>query len=205
VNDSDSAVEEVVSVQEGTAPTKTSKSKQRLISVAIILMVVGIVAVLAVFRDSFRVSGAVGYPTIALLNLIASASVFVPVPGVAAVCTGGVMLSPLLTALVATVPASVGELSGYAAGRGGAGLVTKGRYYHTITRWMKKRGWLVLFVLSAVPNPVFDVAGVAAGALRYPVWRFLAILCAGKLVKFLIIAYGCHYGAEGVMRFFRIG
>lgn len=204
MNDCHSAVEER-SVQEGTAPIETSRLRQRLVSAAIILLVIGIVAVLAVFRDSFRVSGAVGYPTIALLNLVASASVFVPVPGVAAVCTGGVMLSPLFTALVATVPASVGELSGYAAGRGGAGLVTKGRYYYTIMRWMRRQGWLVLFVLSAIPNPVFDVAGVAAGALRYPVWRFLAILCAGKLVKFVVIAYACHYGAEGVTRFFRVG
>lgn len=180
------------------------KLRQRYLRIGILILVVAIVAILVAFRDQFKVTGQVGYPAIALLNLVASASIFIPVPGVAASCAGGWLLSPWLVAAVSAVPGSVGELTGYAAGFGSSGLAEKSRWYGRIMNWMRRRGWLALFVLSAVPNPVFDAAGVAAGALRFPVWKFLLILCVGKLIKFLIIAYACHYGARGVLRYFQM-
>ena len=43
-------------------------------------------------------------------------------------------------------------------------MVNKGRLYIRTEAWMRRRGWLVLFLLSVLPNPVFDLAGIAAGA-----------------------------------------
>ena len=60
---------------------------------------------------------------------------------------------------------------------------------------MRRRGWLVLFLVSLVPNPIFDIVGIAAGALHYPVWRFLGLVWAGKILKFGGIAYACTYSA----------
>ena len=60
---------------------------------------------------------------------------------------------------------------------------------------MGHHGGLVLFILSVVPNPFFDAAGIAAGALRYPVWRFLGLVWMGKTLKYLGTAYACNYGA----------
>jgi len=46
-----------------------------------------------------------------------------------------------------------------------------------------------LLVLSAIPNPLFDLAGMAAGMLRYPVSKFLLACWIGKTFKALVIAY----------------
>ena len=58
------------------------------------------------------------------------------------------------------------------------------------------------FVISAVPNPLFDVAGIAAGALRYPLWRYFVFVGLGKQVKFFMVAYGCHYSVQGLKGIF---
>jgi membrane protein YqaA with SNARE-associated domain len=181
------------------------KRREIYLRFGVLLMAVATVVVVVLLRDRFVVTEKVGYPAIALLNLAASASIFVPVPGIAASCVGGWLLSPLLVALVSAVAAALGELTGYAAGFGGGGFMGKQRLYQRTVEWMKRWGWLVLFVLSIIPNPVFDAAGVAAGALRYPVWKFLGILCVGKFIKFLAIAYACAFGIESVLRLFNLG
>lgn len=178
------------------------KRRESYFRFGILLVVVAGVVALALLRDKFTVSGQVGYPVIAFLSFIASASVFVPIPGVLSVCGGGLVLSPLVVALVAGASESLGELTGYAAGFGGRGFVERARLYQRMVGWMEMRGWLVLFVLSVIPNPVFDVAGVAAGALRYPIWKFLGVVCVGKFIKSLGIAYACFFGVESVLRLF---
>jgi membrane protein YqaA with SNARE-associated domain len=56
----------------------------------------------------------------------------------------------------------------------------------------------LLLALSVVPNPLFDLAGITAGVLRYPLWGFLAVVLVGKLLKFLALAYGCAWGIAWV-------
>jgi membrane protein YqaA with SNARE-associated domain len=59
---------------------------------------------------------------------------------------------------------------------------------------VKRRGALVIFIFALLPNPAFDVAGAAAGVVRYPFWKFLLMLFLGKTVKGWIIAFA-GYGA----------
>ena len=63
---------------------------------------------------------------------------------------------------------------------------------------------MLLFVVSLIPNPIFDVVGISAGALRYPIWRFLAVVWAGKVFKFLVFAYACTAGADWLTGVFDI-
>ena len=151
--------------------------------------------------------GTVGYVGVLVLSFVGSASVLVPVPGIAAVCVGPsvVGLSPMIVALVASVGESVGELSGYMIGFSGRGFADKNRFYPRIERWMQQRGGLVLFLASSFPNPFFDFVGIAGGTLRYPVWRFLMAVWAGKLVKSLLIAYACYFGFGWATDFFHLG
>ena len=48
---------------------------------------------------------------------------------------------------------------------------------------MEKRGTITMFALSVTPNPLFDVAGLAAGAVRMPMKRFFFTVLAGKIIK----------------------
>ena len=48
---------------------------------------------------------------------------------------------------------------------------------------------LAILVLATIPNPLFDLAGMASGALRIPVTRFLFFCWIGKTIKMLLFAY----------------
>ena len=135
----------------------------------------------------------VGYLGLFGLTLLSSGSIIIPVPGLAAVCVAAapeVGLDPLAVALISALAQALGELSGYLAGRSGANIIQKTRYYPTIQKGMQQHGALVLFVLAAIPNPVFDVAGMTAGSLEYSVRSFLIFVFAGKVLKSIVIAYG---------------
>jgi membrane protein DedA with SNARE-associated domain len=40
-----------------------------------------------------------------------------------------------------------------------------------------------MLVFSSFPNPLFDLAGVAAGAVRMPIKRFFPAVLCGKIIK----------------------
>ncbi len=66
---------------------------------------------------------------------------------------------------------------------------------------MHRRGWLLLFLLASIPNPIFGLAGVTAEALRYPMQRFLALVLAEKMLEFVGFAYACAFSADWLVRF----
>lgn len=145
-----------------------------------------------------------GYATAFLLNLIGSGALVIPVPGFAAVCGGAAPslgLNPVLLGGAGAIGAALGEVTGYLAGFGGQSLVARFPFYARIHAWVVRRGGLALFVLAAIPNPLFDIAGIAAGGLGYPLHRFLFYVFAGKVIRFIGIAYACRYGIDWVIRF----
>ena len=145
----------------------------------------------------------VGYAGVLAVNLIGSASVIVPVPGLAVVCgaaPGDVGLNPMLLGLAGGFGSTVGELSGYLAGYGGNQFVQRSRHYERFRQLVISNGGLALFVLSVIPNPLFDIAGIAAGSLRYPLRKFLLYVLAGKVIKFVVVAYACRQGIDWIIR-----
>jgi len=54
--------------------------------------------------------------------------------------------------------------------------------------WMQKNGPLAVLLLAAVPNPVFDLAGVTAGALKMPLAKFLLWCFFGEVIKMYLFA-----------------
>ena len=150
---------------------------------------IAVTAGVFLFRDHFHVWDGYGYLGIFLLSLIGNASVVLPMPAFLTALAGGSVLNPVVVGVVAAAGATIGELSGYLAGVSGQGVVGNIRGAERVERWMHRYGLTTLFVLAAVPNPLFDVAGIAAGASRMPMRHFLPVTWAGKVVKFLAIAY----------------
>jgi uncharacterized membrane protein YdjX (TVP38/TMEM64 family) len=83
----------------------------------------------------------------------------------------------------------LGELSGYLAGFSGQPLAQRAAIYEWLYKWMHKNGPISVFVMAALPNPFFDVAGVVAGVLRMSLPNFLIWCWLGELVKMLVFAY----------------
>ena len=169
----------------------------------ILVIVAGISAVAFFMQDRISV-GQLSYGAVAGAVLLASGGLVVPVPALAITCTTATFLNPAAVAIIAGLAGTIGELTGYFLGYSGSGVLERRNFYHRVENWMRRRGWLLLFVISAVPNPFFDIAGIAAGALRYPLWRYLTAVGLGKQVKFFMIAYGCHYSVQGLKGIFGV-
>ncbi|MFQ5410232.1 MAG: VTT domain-containing protein, partial [Anaerolineales bacterium] len=54
----------------------------------------------------------------------------------------------------------------------------------------------VLLVMAIIPNPLFDVVGIAAGALKIRLEQFLVITAVGKIIKMLFFAYAGFYSVD---------
>ncbi len=161
-----------------------------LLRLGALAAVIAAVTAAVLFYDTLLTRQA-GYGAVGLIVLVGSGGLVIPVPALATTCTAAGFLNPALVALIAGVAGTVGELTGYFLGYTGRGVIDKSQLYQRVESWMRRRGWVVLFLIAAIPNPLFDVAGIAAGALRYPVWQFLLVVGVGKLLKFSAFAYAC--------------
>jgi uncharacterized membrane protein YdjX (TVP38/TMEM64 family) len=162
------------------------------VTLARILALVAVVAI-SVFifsiRDRAAEFAAYGYPGIFLLALLSYATVILPAPGIALVFTMGAVFHPAGVALAAGAGAALGELSGYMAGFGGQAVIERVNLYERLSGWMKKNGPLTVLLLSAIPNPLFDFAGIAAGILKMPIIRFIFWCWIGETLKMFFFAY----------------
>lgn len=164
--------------------------KITLIRIITLLVVIGVTIILFIYRDKVAKLGSLGYPGIFLVSLLSNATLFLPIPGVLFTSAMGAIFNPILVALVAGSGAAIGEISGYLVGFSGQGVIENKLWYDRITGWMKKYGDITIFVLALIPNPLFDMAGMVAGALKMPVWRFLIWSWLGKCLKMLLFAFG---------------
>ncbi len=154
-----------------------------------LLFSITVTALILSFRDHLLELGAYGYLGVFLISMLGTATVILPVPSLAIVFAGGGVLNPLLVGLVAGLGEPIGELTAYLTGYAGNVVVEDSERFDRIRNWMERRGFATLFVLSVIPNPLFDWAGIAAGMLRFPVPRFLLACWMGKTLKAIAIAY----------------
>tara|TARA_B100001123_G_scaffold216707_1_gene244631 strand:+ start:2591 stop:3166 length:576 start_codon:yes stop_codon:yes gene_type:complete len=182
-------------------------SKTSDLKIQLIALVLGIFAVSLVFAIWMLVGGlsnsdwwkALGYPGVFFLSLLASGGMVFPIPSLAATCgAAGLDLNLIIVGVLAGLGETLGELVGYSIGFGGQSVVQRRRIYKRARTWMIRWGIGVLLILSIIPNPIFDFVGIAAGALRYPMKRFLVTVWVGKTLKGLIIAHVCFWIVEWV-------
>jgi len=154
-----------------------------------LFLAIAISTAIFIFREELAGLEEYGYPGLFLLNLLASATLILPVPGLALAFAAGSSFNPLLVGLATGSGSTLGELTGYLAGYSGRGMIENRAQYEQVRASLSRYGLWVIFVLSLVPNPLFDIAGIAAGAMRIPLWQFLAATWTGKLLKFTLVAY----------------
>jgi len=171
------------------------RNRKTQVRLSILTLVITAIILALLLRNHLGTSE-VGYGAVALSALVASAGLLIPVPALATACATAIFLNPFLVVIIAGSAESAGELSGYYLGYTGRDALAKNRVYQSLQKLMLRWGWVLLFVVSVIPNPIFDVVGVAAGALRYPVWKFLLIIWTGKILKFSIFAYACTASSD---------
>ena len=182
--------------------SKTSDLKIQLVALVLGIFAVSLVFVIWMFVGGLSNSDwwkALGYPGVFFLSLLASGGMVFPIPSLAATCgAAGLDLNLVIVGVLAGLGETLGELVGYSIGFGGQSVVQRRRIYKRARTWMIRWGIGVLLILSIIPNPIFDFVGIAAGALRYPMKRFLITVWVGKTLKGLIIAHVCFWIVEWI-------
>lgn len=182
--------------------TKRSNLQANILRILALLVAIGITAFVFSIRDRVEDFAAFGYPGVFLIALLANATIFIPAPGVAIIYAMGAVFNPLLVGLSAGTGGALGELSGYLAGFSGQAVIENTKVYDRIKPWVDTYGGWAILVLAAIPNPFFDVAGVAAGISKMPMRTFLFFIWIGQLIKMTFFAYAGYYSLEWITRFF---
>ena len=187
--------------QQAEAAKRPFLSRELYLRILVILIILGVTASIFIFRD--RVSNLAGYGYLGafLISLLSSATIILPIPGLALIFALGAAYDPFLVGLAAGAGSTLGEITGYMAGYSGQIVLKNNKTYLRMERWMKRRGSIVIFVLAFVPNPLFDLAGAAAGALRYPIWKFLLVCFLGKTPKSILVAFAGAWTLDWVLEF----
>ena len=161
-----------------------------------LILGIAITILVIIYANRIRDYEEIGYLGVFLLTFLGNATVLVPVPVLAPlnIVLGGILTSPLLVGLTIGIASSMGELIGYLVGYAGSGIVTSSKTYKKMEVRIKKYGLWAIFFLALIPNPLFDVAGLVAGAIGIKWWKFLLAMGAGKTVRAIIFAY---IGYEG--------
>lgn len=164
------------------------KNKEKIIKYLMILGSVLISGLIIYFRNDLARLQGYGLFGILLISILGNATVVIPAPVILSAFVGGSIYNPILVGLIVAFGATIGELTGFMAGLGGRVAITDHRHFSKIEHWMGRSGFFTLLVLAAIPNPLFDLAGIFAGATNYPIKKFLLATFIGKSVKFLAVA-----------------
>ena len=142
-----------------------------------------------------------GYLGAFLISLILNATIVLPAGNFLVMAAfGAVLPSATIVGLAGGLGAAIGEMTGYMAGYSGQAMVSRQRMYARLKGWVEKWGVLTIFLLSVVPL-LFDLVGIAAGVLRFPLWKFFLACLLGRTILYLVIAWGGAMGWEWVLRF----
>ena len=179
-----------------------SRRTTNIIRVVVLVAVIALTIVLLIYRDQIQALQSYGYPGIFLFSILANATILVPIPGVIFTSAMGAVFNPLWVSIAAGAGAALGELSGYLAGFSGQAVVEDSEKYARVVGWMEKYGDITILVLAFIPNPLFDLAGITAGILKMPVWKFLIFCVIGKILKMMMFAYAGDWVMGVVGRLF---
>jgi membrane protein DedA with SNARE-associated domain len=193
---------------------KTAKKRWRVYT-GILGTILGIVLAFGVvyFYEAIRSFAHYGYLGAFIISLFGGATVLAPIPMTPVVFALGTVIKPAFAPYMGPVfvgmAAGLGETFGgltiYWTGHSSGTALTNAenqriqKVYQWLLHWVDKKGSLTLFVLSAVINPFFYPAGLAAGAMRFGVRRYFIICLAGKTIKGITVAMAGYWGLGSLL------
>lgn len=177
---------------EGSLVGPRNKVRVDFMRIVVLVIVVGLTAYLISIREQAAELTKYGYPGVFLINALASGTILLPAPGAMMTFAMGGVFQPLWVGVVAGAGAACGELTGYAAGYSGQAVVQNTDLYNKVISRMRihmRATMLVVLLAAAIPNPFFDIVGIAAGVLRVRLDQFVVATLIGNVVKMSLFAY----------------
>ena len=188
------------------------KLREKIVPLLTLLLVIVIsVSFFLYGRDPERIAELkhYGYLGAFLVSLIGNATVLMPLAVLPMLGAIGVFLypgtgpaGPVIVALIGGVGACIGELSGYMLGYSSRAVIRNNKLYLKLVGWMRRWGALAVFTIALFPF-FFDLAGMAAGVLRLPLWKFILACWLGRTLNYLIfVSLVAVWGWEIMLRYF---
>jgi len=168
--------------------------KKWLLPSLIFLVIIAIsISIVIYLRDPQKVTELknYGYLGAFLISLVGNASVLLPITVLPVLCAISIVLypvtgpiGPIIIGILGGAGAGIGEITSYMVGYTGRRIVSRHRWYLSVVRWMKRWGGLAIFINALLPF-FFDLAGIAAGAMRFPVWKFIIACWLGRTINYV--------------------
>ena len=188
---------------------KRSRLKRRLIPLLTLLFVIAITSGIFLFYrhypDKFEQLQQYGYLGAFLISLIGNATVLLP--GIVLPILSGLgvvfysvtgLVGPIMVGVAGGAGAAIGEIVGYMAGYSGRGLVEDNKLYERLVGWVRRWGTIAIFIFTLVPL-FFDLVGLVAGVLRFPLWKFVIVCWLGRTLLYVVFVALVAYGWEVVL------
>ena len=185
---------------EGSRPTGTRIKwlKEGLLLLGMLALSAAIAFLLFRFRDTLSLSlqnyGWLAYLVVFAVSLLSSSTIFVPTPGTAIVLAAAIVWDPVLVGIAAGTGDAIGELTAYWVGYIGEKIIADERIpaYQKAVRWIDRYGAWAIFGVALVPVVLFDLVGLAAGALKIRWWKFLLAAWCGKVPRAIVLCNIAH-------------
>jgi membrane protein DedA with SNARE-associated domain len=165
-----------------------------------------------------------GYLGLFVMTIVTGFSIPLPMPYMIFTFTLGGILHPALVGAAAGLGLGIGGTLLYLTGRGGRRIlphfnipeVDDEDYSSRWSRFLmkikvpkmldfaKRRGGVAIFILSAVPNPIFAPVAVSMGTMRFSMWKFFLSCWGGSTAKAMVLAYLGYLGLGSALRFFGV-
>ncbi len=184
------------------------------IGVAGLALTVGVVVAVILYFDDIQTLGGYGYLGAFLVGVFGGATYIAPVPMTPVIFVLGTVLKPsfapylgpVFVGVAAGLGETIGALTIYMTGYGGGAALASSKHakiqavYSRLSRWMERRGTLVLFIFSAVLNPFFYPIAITAGATRFGLKKYILICIIGKTIKGITVAAAGYWGLGSILR-----
>lgn len=169
-----------------------------------------------------------GYLGLVVIGLLTGFSLPMPVPYMIVTFVFGGLLHPALVGASCGLGLGIGGTLLYLTGRGGRRFFPWSNVFafdtnsssdappFLISRLLRRaripqimaiarrRGSLVVFLMSAAINPFFVPMAIGMGTLRFRAWKFFLACWAGQTVKSIGIAYFGYLGLGTFLRWLEI-
>ncbi len=154
-----------------------------------IFFAVLIVLIVLYASTYFKRFSTLGYFGVFIISLMGAATVLIPVPSWALALGMGRILNPYLVGIAAGIGSGIGEITGYIAGQGASHIVHADKNFEKYKDWIRQNDMVAIAILAFIPNPLFDVAGLAAGSIGIKMWRFVIACILGRTIRYVMLAY----------------
>lgn len=215
------------------ATTSTSSKRKYILGSLFLAGVIAVFVVIVYYWQEISHFQNYGYLGLLIIGLLTGFALPLPVPYMVITFIFGGLLHPALVGASCGLGLGIGGTLLYLTGRGGrkffpwsnvfafannpssdalpssriSRLLTRLLRWARIPRIMdiaKRRGSLVVFLMSAAINPFFVPMAIGMGTLRFRLWKFFLMCWAGQTVKSIAIAYCGYLGLGIALRWLQI-